>query len=159
MSIIPKCPICWGKCKPGQCETKQQPEALRLADWLERRTMKMLQDRQAAAELRRLHEAHEWQYTMAGERLRRIEKDEVLLRQALDTLAYWLEHGETPGAHDMIQRTHDALQERLGVPHGVGKVVGKREHITDGSPCWCNPDMTYKDPDNGAEVWVHKEPQ
>jgi hypothetical protein len=34
-----------------------------------------------------------------------------------------------------------------------------REHITDGSQCWCNPEMTYKDPDNGAEVWVHKEPQ
>ena len=31
------------------------------------------------------------------------------------------------------------------------------EHITDGSPCWCNPEMTYKDPINGAEVWVHKE--
>lgn len=42
-----------------------------------------------------------------------LERDEALLRQALDTLAYWLEHGETPGSHDMIQRTHDALQERL----------------------------------------------
>ena len=31
------------------------------------------------------------------------------------------------------------------------------EHITDGSPCWCNPEMTYKDTINGAEVWVHKE--
>ena len=39
--------------------------------------------------------------------------DEVLLRQALDALAYWLEVGETPGSHDIIQRTHDALQERL----------------------------------------------
>ena len=39
--------------------------------------------------------------------------DEARMRQALDTLAYWLEHGETPGSHDMIQRTHDALQERL----------------------------------------------
>lgn len=39
--------------------------------------------------------------------------DEDLLRQALDALAYWLEHGETPGSHDIIQRTHDVLQERL----------------------------------------------
>ena len=31
-----------------------QIEALRLAEWLERRQMMMLQDRQAAAELRRL---------------------------------------------------------------------------------------------------------
>lgn len=35
----------------------------------------------------------------------------------------------------------------------------KREHITDGSPCWCNPELDYKDPDTGAAVWVHKEPQ
>ena len=81
-------------------------------------------------------------------------ESEALLRQALDTLAYWLEHGETPGAHDMIQRTHDALQERL-IPLGVGK----REHITDGSPCWCNPETTYTDPDTGVSVIVHKEPQ
>lgn len=32
-----------------------QPEALRLSDWLERRQMVMLQDKLAAAELRRLH--------------------------------------------------------------------------------------------------------
>lgn len=43
----------------------------------------------------------------------RMWADQALLRQALDTLAYWLEHGETPGSHDMVQRTHDALQERL----------------------------------------------
>ena len=42
-----------------------------------------------------------------------IKRDEALLRQALDALAYWLEHGETPGSHDIIQRTHDVLQERL----------------------------------------------
>ena len=54
----------------------------------------------ATSELRRLHA--------------KSEADKVLLRQALDTLAYWLEHGETPGSHDMIQRTHDALQELLG---------------------------------------------
>lgn len=84
--------------------------------------------------------------------------DTALLRQALEATAYWLEHGETPGAHDMIQRTHDALQERL-IPLGVGKGVGKREHITDGSPCWCNPETTYTDPDTGVSVIVHKEPQ
>ena len=35
----------------------------------------------------------------------------------------------------------------------------KLEHITDGQPCWCNPELNYKDPKTGAEVWVHKEPQ
>jgi hypothetical protein len=36
-----------------------QTEAERLAEWLERRQMMMLQDRQAAAELRRLHEVNQ----------------------------------------------------------------------------------------------------
>ena len=35
----------------------------------------------------------------------------------------------------------------------------QQEHITDGTPCWCNPVLDYKDPDTGAEVWIHKEPQ
>ena len=35
----------------------------------------------------------------------------------------------------------------------------QQEHVTDGSPCWCNPELDYKDPDTGAEVWIHKEPQ
>lgn len=38
--------------------TDKQPDALRLADWLERRTMIMFEDKQAAAELRRLHEVN-----------------------------------------------------------------------------------------------------
>jgi hypothetical protein len=30
-----------------------------------------------------------------------------------------------------------------------------REHIS--SPdCWCEPELNYKDPDTGAEVWVHR---
>jgi hypothetical protein len=33
-----------------------------------------------------------------------------------------------------------------------------REHITDGSPCWCNPELNYVDPDTEVKVWVHKEP-
>jgi hypothetical protein len=35
----------------------------------------------------------------------------------------------------------------------------KRDHTTDGSPCWCNPETTYTDPETGGEVIVHKEPQ
>lgn len=35
----------------------------------------------------------------------------------------------------------------------------KREHITDGTPCWCNPETTHTDPDTGVSVIVHKEPQ
>ena len=36
-----------------------------------------------------------------------------------------------------------------------GKV---REHAMSGD-CWCNPELNYTDPETGAEVWVHKEPQ
>ena len=33
-----------------------------------------------------------------------------------------------------------------------------REHNMSGD-CWCNPELNYTDPETGAEVWVHKEPQ
>ena len=45
------------------------------------------------------------------------------------------------------------------VEQPVSQEPVKREHITDGSPCWCNPELNYKDPETGAEVLVHKEPQ
>jgi hypothetical protein len=35
----------------------------------------------------------------------------------------------------------------------------QREHITDGRQCWCSPDIDYVDPETGAAVIVHKEPQ
>jgi len=38
-------------------------------------------------------------------------------------------------------------------------VVPQGEHKTDGSPCWCNPEVTYENPETGAKVIVHKEPQ
>ena len=68
--------------------TTQQPEALRLAEvapYLENgeRGQWIMS---AAAELRRLHEAHEWQYTMAGQRLRRIEKLEASNQELLAAL-------------------------------------------------------------------------
>ena len=33
------------------------------------------------------------------------------------------------------------------------------EHVTDGSKCWCAPELNYKDPDTGAEVLVHRSKQ
>ena len=35
-------------------------------------------------------------------------------------------------------------------------VVGYPTHITDGTGCWCDPDLDYVDPETGAKVWVHK---
>jgi len=34
-----------------------------------------------------------------------------------------------------------------------------RQHATDGSPCWCEPEISYTNPETGASVIVHKEPQ
>jgi hypothetical protein len=63
-----------------------QPEALRWADELEKCWADPGLQLRAAAELRRLHEAHEWQYTMAGQRLRRIEKLEASNQELLAAL-------------------------------------------------------------------------
>lgn len=30
------------------------------------------------------------------------------------------------------------------------------EHITDGTPCWCRPEVTYEHPTDGTKVIVHK---
>jgi DNA-directed RNA polymerase alpha subunit len=38
-------------------------------------------------------------------------------------------------------------------------VARRREHVTDGTPCWCNSETVYTDPDTGASVIVHREPQ
>jgi len=42
-------------------------------------------------------------------------------------------------------------------PSCVGAFMrAKPEHITDGSPCWCDPELDYVDPNTGVKVWVHK---
>lgn len=61
-------------------------EALRLAQRLEILVTNEQDHQAAAAELRRLHEAHDWQYKMAGERLRRIEKLEALNAELVEAL-------------------------------------------------------------------------
>ena len=48
---------------------------------------------------------------------------------------------------------------KYGYDAGLAEQPAQQEHVTDGSPCWCNPELDYKDPDTGAEVWIHKEPQ
>jgi hypothetical protein len=68
-----------------------QPTAMRLADDLEIDYVGEVVAYKAAAELRRLHEAHEWQYKMAGDRLRRIEKLEKVNQEVLEVLKQALE--------------------------------------------------------------------
>ncbi len=60
--------------------------------------------------------------------------------------------------------THDDLGGR--VPSQVRQAISQAYQAgadsvdrTTGEPCWCNPETTYKDPNTGASVIVHKEPQ
>ena len=68
----------------------KKPEALRLAEWLDNRTMKMLQDREAARELRRLHaelEATDRQVEILTDELSKCDKENAKLREALSKYA------------------------------------------------------------------------
>lgn len=48
----------------------------------------------------------------------------------------------------------------LGIPDAVVELLNvEREHVTDGSPCWCEPETDYTDPETGASVIVHRRPQ
>lgn len=38
------------------------------------------------------------------------------------------------------------------------KTRGHTEHETSPN-CWCEPELDYVDPENGNEVWVHREIQ
>ena len=100
--------------------TDKQPTALRLADQLYSRAKNEASRRNSAYDVFGMDNTPENTHpleTAAAAELRRLHakaaQDEALLRQALDALAYWLEHGETPGSHDIIQRTHDVLRKRL----------------------------------------------
>lgn len=83
-----------------------KPEALQLADWFEGGYGGC--ELEAAAELRRLHEAHEWQYKMAGDRLRRIEKLETVNQELLEALKYHQEQTRP------IERTRAAIAKAEG---------------------------------------------
>lgn len=72
--------------------------------------------------------------------------DEALLSQVLEVFAYWLEHGETPELHDIIQRTHDALQERLNndlarCPNCGGPADNGHDREVPPNPYWCSKCM------------------
>ena len=81
-----------------------KPDAQSMADALMEAHPYPLDIKQAAAELRRLHEAHDWQYKMAGERLRRIEKLEAQRDALLEALKYHQEQTRP------IQRTLDVIK-------------------------------------------------
>ena len=53
----------------------------------------------------------------------------------------------------------DPVTGNVGIGTPEAQPAVQREHITDGRQCWCNPDIDYVDPETGAAVIVHKEPQ
>jgi len=59
------------------------------------------------------------------------------------------------GGRDESGRVHVQAWGCAKAIRARGKV---REHVMSGD-CWCNPELNYTDPETGAEVWVHKEPQ
>lgn len=82
-------------------------------------------------------------------------KERAAMQQALEAL-----EALNPYPASKENQRFDAITALLeALAQSVSQEPVKREHITDGSPCWCNPELNYKDPETGAEVWVHKEPQ
>ena len=77
---------------------------------------------------------------------------EELLRQAIETLDLAQALLEKSNHHMTVLSAYTALRAALEQP-------APREHMTDDSQCWCNPETVYTDPDTGASVIIHKEPQ
>ena len=57
---------------------------------------------------------------------------------------------------DVTEQAITVIRKALAQP-AQEPVAG--EHITDGSPCWCEPETIYTDPETFVSVIVHKEPQ
>ena len=100
--------------------------------------------------------------------------DRDLMQQALDALTYkkWWRVGLGEPKDPKLEAAITSLNERLAHCDRCGKKLGgegqihtctppaaQRQHVTDGSLCWCDPETSYTDPETGASVVVHKGPQ
>ncbi len=59
---------------------------------------------------------------------------------------------------DRDEKIHKELAEPTCKTYSQVAKQQRLEHIT--SPeCWCEPELYFKDPETGAEVWVHRSMQ
>ena len=88
------------------------------------------------------------------------------VRDALESLCRHDRHDALAALDAALAEPKKERAEVAAPARGAGTgqtnaLTGKAysEHVTDGSPCWCNPEMGYRDPDTGAEVWIHRREQ
>jgi hypothetical protein len=86
-----------------------------------------------------------------------IPADRHTVKAALDALDAALAEQEK-------ERAEVAAPARNGVASSMEEIdiltpESYPEHVTDGSPCWCNPELNYRDPETGAELWIHRREQ
>jgi hypothetical protein len=94
--------------------------------------------------------------------MRRVHEDHQMKDEALKLALEALNTPKPTDSYPPLWRSYEktindaitAIKQALAAP-----AVQEREHITDGGQCWCNPDIDYIDPDTGAAVIIHKEPQ
>jgi hypothetical protein len=83
---------------------------------------------------------------------------ETEFQRGYDAARRWVREVGLPAlAEPKKERAETGIPARGEIEVSTGKSY--REHVTDGSPCWCNPELNYRDPETGAEVWVHRREQ
>jgi hypothetical protein len=95
--------------------------------------------------------------TALEEALEQPEQEPIGWLDGDETLAEFM-HKDLKAAHD---RRGSATPREFTIPVYLAPPTAqrKKEHITNGDPCWCNPEIDYVDPETGVAVIVHKEPQ
>ena len=84
------------------------------------------------------------------------EQAELPLEDALSKAYYYTEEGEWRGSEVRDwDRWHAVAKVAVALIQRPA-LAESREHITDGTPCWCGSEAVYIDPDTGASVILHK---
>jgi len=64
---------------------------------------------------------------------------------------------ETEKHIDLLMRLHERSAGSHNYYHFAANQIAEmsRVHLSSGK-CWCKPELNYKDPETGAEVWIHR---